>query len=325
MRVRLTRFDLEEGGRSWRLTRPVPIATEPGAVHVDHLRLATTDRSIALDGTFTRHGLNHIALGLQNLDLDALSQVGVSPVAGSLDAVLKLQGEASAPELSGHAGLNIREPGGKNLGRVSGRFAWTPAGLRLEAGASHGQQPAAESDGDVAVAPHARASRHRRERGIRAQPGKQCHGARGAGRQLRPLRLPAAPSAGCDAVPVGPARRGRARERVTRTARGYRYGPALGRRGHPADAGSALRAGLARGAIRAGPLPGGQSAAHHRKEGNARRPGDGAARVHRRSAARPDGAAARLPDQQRAPAQGHHLGPAQAGGHHREADHDRAS
>ncbi|MFL5515818.1 MAG: translocation/assembly module TamB domain-containing protein [Gemmatimonadales bacterium] len=138
MRVRLTRFDLEEGGRSWRLTGPVPIATESGAVHVDHLRLATTDRSIALDGTFTRHGLNHMALGLQNLDLDALSQVGVSPVAGSLDAVLKLQGEASAPELSGHAGLNIREPGGKNLGRVSGRFAWTPAGLRLEAGASHG-------------------------------------------------------------------------------------------------------------------------------------------------------------------------------------------
>jgi len=63
---------------------------------------------------------------------------GVSPVAGGLDAVLKLQGEASAPELTGHAGLNIREPGGKNLGRVSGRFAWTPTGLRLEAGASHG-------------------------------------------------------------------------------------------------------------------------------------------------------------------------------------------
>jgi translocation and assembly module TamB len=138
MRVRLTRFDLEEGGRAWRLTGPVSIATEPGAVHVDHLRLATADRSIALNGTFTRHGLNHIALGLQNIDLDALNQVGVSPVAGSLDAVLELQGEASAPELSGHAGLNIREPGGKNLGRVSGRFAWTPTGLRLEAGASHG-------------------------------------------------------------------------------------------------------------------------------------------------------------------------------------------
>jgi translocation and assembly module TamB len=139
MRVRLARFDLVEGGRTWRLARAVPIVSEPGAVHVDHLRLAAADRSIALDGTLNRHGTSHVALALRNLELDALEAVGVTPVAGRVDGVLTLSGPATAPELSGRIGLFVREPGGKTLGRIASDVEWTRTGLRIDASAAHGR------------------------------------------------------------------------------------------------------------------------------------------------------------------------------------------
>ena len=113
--------------------------SEPGAVHVDHLRLAAADRSIALDGTFNRHGLSHVVLALRNLELDALEEVGVTPVAGRVDGVLTLSGPATAPELSGRIGLFVREPGGKTLGRIASDIQWTPTGLRIDASAAHGR------------------------------------------------------------------------------------------------------------------------------------------------------------------------------------------
>jgi translocation and assembly module TamB len=139
MRVRLARLDLVEDGRTWRLARPVPIVTEPGAVHVDHFRLAAADRSIAIDGTLDRRGTSHLALALRNFELDALEEVGVTPMAGRLDGVLTLAGPATAPELSGRIGLFIREPRGKILGRIASDIAWTRAGLRLDAEAAHGR------------------------------------------------------------------------------------------------------------------------------------------------------------------------------------------
>jgi translocation and assembly module TamB len=139
MRVRLARFDLEEGGRTWRLARAVPIVTEPGAVHVDHLRLAGTDRSIAIDGTLNRHGDSHLALAIRNLELDALEEVGVSPLPGRVDGLLTLAGPATAPELSGQVGIFLREPHGKILGRLASKVAWTRTGLRLDASAAHGR------------------------------------------------------------------------------------------------------------------------------------------------------------------------------------------
>jgi translocation and assembly module TamB len=139
MRVRLARFDLVEGGRTWRLARPVPIVTEPGAVHVDHFRLAAADRSLALDGTLDRRGTSHLALAIRNFELDALEAVGVTPMAGRVDGVLTLAGPATAPELSGRVGLFVREPGGKILGRIASNVAWTRSGLRVDAEAAHGR------------------------------------------------------------------------------------------------------------------------------------------------------------------------------------------
>jgi autotransporter translocation and assembly factor TamB len=139
MRVRLARFDLVEGGRTWRLAQPVPIVSAPGAVDVDHLRLAAADRSIAVDGTFSRHGANHLVLALRNFELDALEEVGVSPVAGRVDGILTLAGPATAPEITGRVGLFVREPGGKILGRIASDVAWTRTGLRLDAEAAHGR------------------------------------------------------------------------------------------------------------------------------------------------------------------------------------------
>ena len=139
IRVRLAQFDLEEGGRTWRLARPVPIVTEPGAVHVDHLRLAAPDRSIAIDGTLNRRGTSHLALAIRNFELDALEEVGVSPLPGRLDGVLTLAGPATAPELSGQMGIFLRERNGKTLGRLASTVAWTRTGLRLDASAAHGR------------------------------------------------------------------------------------------------------------------------------------------------------------------------------------------
>ena len=139
MRVRVARFDLEEGGRTWRLTRPVPIVTEPGAVHVDHLRLASTDRSIAIDGTLNRRGTSHLALAIRNLELDDLEEVGISPLPGRVDGVLTLSGPSTAPEITGQVGIFLREPHGKILGRLASKVAWNRNGLALDASAAHGR------------------------------------------------------------------------------------------------------------------------------------------------------------------------------------------
>jgi translocation and assembly module TamB len=113
--------------------------TEPGAVHVDHFRLAAADRSLALDGTLDRRGTSHLALAIRNFELDALEAVGVTPMAGRVDGVLTLAGPATAPELSGRVGLFVREPGGKILGRIASNVAWTRSGLRVDAEAAHGR------------------------------------------------------------------------------------------------------------------------------------------------------------------------------------------
>ncbi len=139
MRARLARFDLEEGGRTWRLTRPVPVVTEPGAVHIDHLRLASTDRSIAIDGTLNRRGMSHVALAIRNLELDALEEVGVAPLPGRVDGVLTLAGPATAPEISGQVGIFLRERHGKTLGRLASKIAWNRNGLAIDASAAHGR------------------------------------------------------------------------------------------------------------------------------------------------------------------------------------------
>ena len=135
----LRRLDLNEGGRTWRLARPAVIALRPGGIEVDGFALGAGDRSIAIDGLFTRRDSSDLTMRINGFDLDALAQARLVPVAGRLDGTLHLSGPAEAPSVEGKVALAVRERGGDDLGLIQSELAWTRTGLRVDATAGHRQ------------------------------------------------------------------------------------------------------------------------------------------------------------------------------------------
>lgn len=136
-RAELRRLDLAEGGRTWRLDRPAAIALLPGVVEVDGFTLAAGDRHVAIDGIFDRRDSSDMTLRFDGLDLDALAEARLVPVAGRLDGTMRLSGPAEAPSVEGKVALAIRDPEGEDVGRLESDLAWTRAGLRVDASAAH--------------------------------------------------------------------------------------------------------------------------------------------------------------------------------------------
>ena len=136
-RAELRRLDLVEGGRTWRLDRPAGIALRPGAVEVGRLTLAAGDRHVAIDGVFDRRGSSDMTLRFDGLDLDALAEARLVPVAGRLDGTLRLSGPAAAPSVEGKVALAVRRLGGEDVGRMESEVAWTRTGLQVNAEAAH--------------------------------------------------------------------------------------------------------------------------------------------------------------------------------------------
>jgi len=120
-----------------RLARPAAIALRPDVVEVRGFALGAGDRSISLDGIFTRRDSSDLTLRITGFDLDALEQAGVVPVAGQLDGTLRLSGPAEAPSVEGKVGLAVRERDGEDIGRIESELAWTRTGLRVDATAGH--------------------------------------------------------------------------------------------------------------------------------------------------------------------------------------------
>ncbi|HEX6668792.1 MAG TPA: hypothetical protein VF061_04510, partial [Gemmatimonadales bacterium] len=135
--AQLQRLDLNEGGRRWRLTRPAGIALRPDAVEVDGFALAAGDRGISLDGIFTRRDSSDLTMRINGLELDALAEARLAPLAGRLDGTLHLSGPAEAPSVEGRMALAVRQPDGDDVGRIESELAWTRTGLRVDANASH--------------------------------------------------------------------------------------------------------------------------------------------------------------------------------------------
>ena len=137
VRAQLRRLDLLEGGRTWRLDRPAGIALRPGVVDVDGFTLGAGDRHVAIDGIFDRRDSSDMTLRFNGLDLDALAQARLVPVAGRLDGTFRLSGPAAAPSVEGKVALAVRRRGGEDVGRLESELAWTRTGLRVNAQAAH--------------------------------------------------------------------------------------------------------------------------------------------------------------------------------------------
>ncbi len=135
-RAVLRQLDLTEGGRTWRLDRPATIAVRPGMVQVTELRLGAPDRHIAVNGIFDRRDSSDMTLRIDGLDLDALAEARLVPLAGRLDGNLRLSGPATAPSIEGKVTLAVRRSGGDDVGRLSSQLDWTRTGLRIDAEAA---------------------------------------------------------------------------------------------------------------------------------------------------------------------------------------------
>jgi translocation and assembly module TamB len=136
-RAELRRLDLIEGGRTWRLDRPAGIELRPGVVEVDGFTLGAGDRHVALDGIFDRRDSSDMTLRFDGLDLDALAQARLVPMAGRLEGALRLSGPAAAPAVEGKVALAVRRRGGEDVGSLKSELAWTRTGLRVNAEAGH--------------------------------------------------------------------------------------------------------------------------------------------------------------------------------------------
>jgi translocation and assembly module TamB len=132
----LRRLDLVEGGRTWRLERPAHIALRPNVVQVNEFTLSAGDRHIAVDGVFDRRDSSDMTLRFDGLDLDALAEARVVPLAGRLDGTVRLSGPASAPSIEGKVALDVRRRGGEDVGRIESELDWTRTGLRIDARAT---------------------------------------------------------------------------------------------------------------------------------------------------------------------------------------------
>jgi translocation and assembly module TamB len=133
----LRQLDLSEGGRRWKLARPAAIALRPDVVEVRSFALGAGERSITLDGIFARRDSSDMTMRITGFDLDALEQARLVPIAGRLDGTLRLSGPAEAPSIEGKVGLDVRERGGDDMGRIESELSWTRTGLRVDAAAGH--------------------------------------------------------------------------------------------------------------------------------------------------------------------------------------------
>jgi hypothetical protein len=129
----LRRLDIVEGGRTWRLGRPAHIALRPRVVQVKGFDLSAGDRRIAVDGVFDRRDSSEMTLRFDGLELDALAEARVVPLAGRLDGIVRLSGPAARPSIEGNIALAVRRRGGGDVGKVQSELAWTRTGLRVKA------------------------------------------------------------------------------------------------------------------------------------------------------------------------------------------------
>lgn len=136
----LRRLDLAEGGRRWTLARPAEIGVRPKAVEVDGFALGAGDRSITIDGLFTRRDSSELTARIVNLELGALARARLVPVPGRVDGTLRISGPAATPSVEGEIGLAVRERDGDEVGRIDTELSWTRTGLTLDATAGHGTQ-----------------------------------------------------------------------------------------------------------------------------------------------------------------------------------------
>ncbi|HEY7614538.1 MAG TPA: translocation/assembly module TamB domain-containing protein [Gemmatimonadales bacterium] len=134
--VTLRRLDLAEGGRTWKLARPAGIALRPNVVEVEGFTLGAGDRSIAIDGIFARRDSSDLTMRINGFDLDALAEARLVPIGGRLDGTLRLSGPAEAPSLEGKLGLAVRQPKGRDVGRIESELSWSRTGLKLNASAA---------------------------------------------------------------------------------------------------------------------------------------------------------------------------------------------
>jgi translocation-and-assembly-module (TAM) inner membrane subunit TamB-like protein len=136
-RARLQRLDLTEGGRTWRLARPAAITLRPGGVEVGGFALGAGDRHVTIQGIFDRRDSSDMTLRFDGLDLDALAEARIVPLAGRLEGAIRLSGPAVTPSVEGKIALAVRRRGGKDVGRVESELDWTREGLRVKAEAKH--------------------------------------------------------------------------------------------------------------------------------------------------------------------------------------------
>lgn len=130
VRAALRRLDLAQ----WSLAQPANLELGGQRFQVDRLELREGSRRIELRGTLDRRARSDLSLALDNVDLDVLNELDLSPVPGSVNGSVRLAGTAEAPTLAGKLGLVVRERGDtQQVGRMGTELAWTTAGLRIDA------------------------------------------------------------------------------------------------------------------------------------------------------------------------------------------------
>jgi translocation and assembly module TamB len=132
LRAVLQRLDLTEGGRNWSLEQPADLVLRPRLV-VDGLALHSGSRRIIVDGLLDLRDSSDIGIRLNDVDLDVLREVKLSPIGGRLDGWLRLAGPAAAPTLEGSVRLGIRRKDGREIGQIRTDLNWTRQGLRIDA------------------------------------------------------------------------------------------------------------------------------------------------------------------------------------------------
>lgn len=131
VRTMIERLDLTEGGRAWTLERPTQLIVRP-RIELDSFALRAGDRRIFANGIVDMAGRSDLALQIDGLDLDILSELGLAPVPGRLDGNLRFAGPAATPTLAGRFGLTVRR-GATDLGQITTDIDWNERGLKLDA------------------------------------------------------------------------------------------------------------------------------------------------------------------------------------------------
>lgn len=116
--VRVEEISLDAPGGAWRLVNPARIRRRVDGVRVGGLRLENRGQSIAVDGGLAEKGGEVLEVRVAGVELDvanAFAPEGVTAIAGTLDADLRLAGTLAAPAPSG--AIELRG-GGVTLGPI---------------------------------------------------------------------------------------------------------------------------------------------------------------------------------------------------------------